>query len=235
MSKNVDTAEVAKFNQLAQQWWDPDGDFKTLHHINPLRLDYILRQTGGLQDKAVLDIGCGGGILSESMAKLGATVTAIDLAEDSIAVARSHAKTQSVEIDYQVVSAEALAEKTPAKFGVITCMEMLEHVPEPESIIAACAGLCRPDGHIILSTINRTFRAFALAIAGAEYILKLIPAGTHQYNNFIRPSELSAWSRRVKLDVIDITGLQYNPITQHASLRKDVSINYMMHLRQSND
>ncbi len=235
MSQNIDSAEVNKFNRLAQQWWNPEGDFKTLHRINPLRLDYILQQTGSLKDKTVLDIGCGGGILSESMAKQGALVTAIDLAEDSIAVAREHAQTQSIKIDYVVSSAEDLAENPVARYDVVTCMEMLEHVPEPEQVISACSRLSKPGAHIILSTLNRTFKAFALAIAGAEYILKLLPAGTHEYNKFIRPSELSAWARDVGLDLIDITGVHYNPITHRASLCSDVSVNYMIHLRRKND
>ena len=234
MNNNVDTTEVAKFNALAQEWWNPAGDFKTLHQINPLRLDYIIQQTGPLQNKSILDVGCGGGILAESMAKKAAFVTAIDLANDSIAAAKAHARIQSLEIDYRLASAEDLAEIEVEKYDIVTCMEMLEHVPQPGSIIRACATLCKPGGHLVLSTINRTTKAFLLAIVGAEYLLKLLPAGTHEYEKFIRPSELSTWARGVGLNVMHITGIYYNPLTQQATLKKDAGVNYMMHLHKSN-
>ncbi len=233
MNNNIDTVEVAKFNNLAQQWWDQEGDFKTLHQINLPRLQYITQRTGSLRNKSILDIGCGGGILAESMAKQGALVTAIDPASDSVAAAIAHAGTQPIEIDYQVTTAEALAENMAEKYDIVTCMEMLEHVPQPNGIIRACATLCKPGGPILLSTINRTAKAFLLAIVGAEYLLKLLPAGTHQYEKFIRPSEISNWARAYSLDIMDITGLHYNPLTQHASLNKDVTVNYMMHLQKT--
>jgi 2-polyprenyl-6-hydroxyphenyl methylase/3-demethylubiquinone-9 3-methyltransferase len=236
MANNVDAVEVARFNQLANQWWDAEGDFKTLHKINPVRMDYVIRQTGGLKNKTVLDVGCGGGILAESMAVLGAAVTAIDLAEDSIAAAKAHARAQSLEINYRLAAADDLVAESDNRFDVVTCMELLEHVPHPAELITVCSTLCKTEGHIVFSTINRTLQAFSLAIVGAEYLLKLLPAGTHDYDKFIRPSELAGWSRAAGLEVRDISGMRYNPLNHRASLTKDVSVNYLMFCRkQSHD
>lgn len=235
MKKNVDSNEIARFNKLAAQWWDTQGDFRTLHHINPVRLDYIVRNAGNLKNKSVLDVGCGGGILAESMAQCGAKVTAIDMAPDSIAAAQIHAREQSLEIDYQRLAVEDLAVKNAQRFDVVTCMELLEHVPKPDSIVSACAALCKPGGHIVFSTISRTLKAFTLAIVAAEYLLRLLPSGTHEYEKFIRPSELAIWSRRAGLEIADVTGIHYNPLTHNAALIPDVSVNYLMHTRRIDD
>ncbi|GAA3908677.1 bifunctional 3-demethylubiquinone 3-O-methyltransferase/2-octaprenyl-6-hydroxy phenol methylase [Halomonas cibimaris] len=232
---NVDAAEVAKFEALADHWWDREGDFKPLHDINPLRLDFIDARAG-LAGKRVLDVGCGGGILSESMAHRGAQVTAIDLGEAPLEAARRHAEESDVRIDYRHVAVEALAEEMPGQFDVVTCMEMLEHVPDPASIIAACSRLLRPGGQAFFSTLNRTPKARALAIVGAEYILGLLPRGTHDYAKFIRPSEMAAWCRQSRLDVSEQTGLTYNPLTRRYRLApRDVSVNYMMACRKQED
>lgn len=231
-SQNADTAELDKFNRLADQWWDPEGEFKTLHVINSLRLEYVIERAGPLQDRAVVDVGCGGGILSESMARAGAAVTGLDLAEDALAAARAHAEGENVAVDYRAQSVESLADEAPGRFDLVTCMEMLEHVPDPAAVIAACAGLCRPGGHVLLSTINRTPKAFFLAIVGAEYLAGLLPRGTHEYAKFIRPSELAAWSRAAGLEVADIRGMRYNPLNSTCRLTGDVSVNYLMHCRK---
>ncbi|MGP9796055.1 bifunctional 2-polyprenyl-6-hydroxyphenol methylase/3-demethylubiquinol 3-O-methyltransferase UbiG [Halomonas sp. 86] len=229
---NVDAAEVAKFEALASRWWDPKSEFKPLHEINPLRLNFIDARAG-LAGKQVLDVGCGGGILSESMAHRGAKVTGIDLGEAPLGVARLHAEESGVSVDYQNISVEALAAQTPGHFDVVTCMEMLEHVPDPVSVIRACCALVRPGGYVFFSTLNRTPKSYAFAILGAEYVLRLLPRGTHDYAKFIRPSEMAAWSRQAGLEVREQTGLTYNPLTRRYRLvADDVSVNYMMYCRK---
>ena len=229
---NVDNAEVAKFEALASRWWDPQSEFKPLHDINPLRLDFIDARAG-LAGKKVLDVGCGGGILSEAMAHRGADVTGIDLGESPLGVARLHAQEQGVAVEYRHISVEALAEEQPGHYDVVTCMEMLEHVPDPASVVRACAALVRQGGFVFFSTLNRTPKAYAFAILGAEYVLKLLPRGTHDYAKFIRPSEMASWNRRSGLEVREQIGLTYNPITRHYRLTEnDVSVNYMMYCRK---
>jgi len=229
---NVDNAEVAKFEALASRWWDPQSEFKPLHDINPLRLDFIDARAG-LAGKKVLDVGCGGGILSEAMAHRGADVTGIDLGESPLGVARLHAQEQGVAVEYRHISVEALAEEQPGHYDVVTCMEMLEHVPDPASVVRACAALVRQGGYVFFSTLNRTPKAYAFAILGAEYVLKLLPRGTHDYAKFIRPSEMASWNRRSGLEVREQIGLTYNPITRHYRLTEnDVSVNYMMYCRK---
>lgn len=218
--------EIQKFDELAHSWWDSTGPLKTLHQINPARLDFIQMHCE-LRQKKILDVGCGGGILTESMAKLGAVVTGIDMAESVIDVAKIHSNLSELSIHYECTDVENFSEKHPQQFDVITCMELLEHVPHPEQIISACAKLIKPEGLIFFSTLNRTFKAFSLAIIGAEYLLKLLPAGTHDYEKFIKPSELDAWCRNAQLQLKALSGLRYNPITQHASLHRDVSVNYL--------
>jgi 2-polyprenyl-6-hydroxyphenyl methylase/3-demethylubiquinone-9 3-methyltransferase len=227
-SINVDHAEIAKFEELAHRWWDPHSEFKPLHEINPLRLDYIDERVG-LAGKTVLDVGCGGGILSESMAARGAHVTGIDLGEAPLAVAQLHALESELDITYRKLPVEQLAEEQPASFDAVTCMEMLEHVPDPASIVAACAKLVKPGGQVFFSTINRNPKAWLFAIVGAEYVLKLLPKGTHEFKKFIRPAELTGFCRRAELSVQDITGMSYNPINQQYSLGRDLSVNYVMH------
>ena len=230
-SQNVDVGEVAKFDALATRWWDADGEFRPLHEINPLRLDWI-RQRADLTDKQVLDIGCGGGILTESMAQAGATVTGIDMAEGPLGVARLHQIESGVSVDYQQSTAESFAAGREAEFDVVTCLEMLEHVPSPHQIIASVAALLRPGGHAFFSTINRNPKSFMLAIVGAEYVLKLLPAGTHDYQKFIRPSELDEWARAVNLQLESSIGMHYNPITREYSLGPGLDVNYLMHYRK---
>jgi 2-polyprenyl-6-hydroxyphenyl methylase/3-demethylubiquinone-9 3-methyltransferase len=227
---NVDPAEVAKFDDLARTWWDAEGDFKPLHAINPLRLEFIKTRTSldGLQ---VLDVGCGGGILSESLAHSGAVVTGIDMAEKPLQVARLHRFESDLSIDYQLTSIEALSEARPSTFDVITCMEMLEHVPDPQSVVNACRRLLKPGGELFLSTINRNPKAYALAVIGAEYVLQLLPRGTHDYDKFIKPSELARWLREAGFDVQDMAGLSYNPLTQVYALTRDTSVNYLVHAK----
>jgi len=229
---NVDPAEIAKFDALASRWWDPHGDFRPLHEINPLRVDYI-RQRVQLQDKKVLDVGCGGGILAEAMAKAGARVTGIDMAEKPLAVARLHQAESGTNVDYRQSTAEDLAEEMSAGFDIVTCLEMLEHVPSPQTVIAACEKLVRPGGDIFFSTINRNPKSFLFAIVGAEYLLRLLPAGTHEYEKFIRPSELDEWARGSGLELMSSIGLHYNPVTRDYSLGENVDVNYMMHFRRS--
>ena len=228
---NVDLAEIQKFDALASRWWDRNGEFKPLHDINPLRLNFI--NTGSpLEGKQALDIGCGGGILTESMARSGASVIGIDMGKAPLAVARLHALEEELEIDYQQITAEAFAEQHPQRFDVVTCMELLEHVPEPASVIRACAALVKPGGDIYFSTINRNARAFALAIVGAEYVMKMLPRGTHDYSKFIRPSELDAWARAAGLELAGISGISYNPVTAMFRASRDVNVNYMVHYRR---
>ncbi len=225
---NVDHHEIGKFEELASRWWDPHSEFKPLHDINPLRLEYIERMCGGLADKKILDVGCGGGILSESMAARGAQVTGIDMGEAPLEVARLHLLESGLEVEYERIPAERLAEERPAAFDAVTCMEMLEHVPDPASIVQACHDLVRPGGWVFFSTLNRNPKSYLFAIIGAEYILHLLPKGTHDYGKFIRPSELERWIRRAGLGMRDMTGLVYNPLTRRYRLDHDVSVNYMV-------
>jgi len=228
---NVDPAEVAKFDALASRWWDPDGEFRALHDINPLRLDWI-RQHVELAGTRVVDIGCGGGILAESMAMANATVTGIDMAEGPLAVARLHQHESGAVVDYRQATAEELAAAEAESFDVVTCLEMLEHVPDPVQVIEACAELVRPGGHVFFSTINRNPKSFAFAIVGAEYVLKLLPAGTHEYEKFIRPSELESWARPAGLALRDTIGMHYNPLTKDYSLGRNLDVNYLMYFQR---
>ena len=225
---NVDHAEVSKFEQLASRWWDPNSEFKPLHEINPLRLDYIDARAV-LSGKAVLDVGCGGGILAESMAARGAKVTGIDMGEAPLEVARLHLLESGQQVEYRRIPVEELATEMPAQFDVVTCMEMLEHVPDPASVIAACATLVKPGGQVFFSTINRNPKSYLFAIVGAEYILRMLPKGTHDFAKFIRPSELNRWTRKAGLDTADLTGMTYNPLTGVYKLDPgDVDVNYMV-------
>lgn len=225
---NVDAAEIAKFEELAHRWWDPHSEFKPLHDINPLRLDYIESHSQGLQGKLVVDVGCGGGILSESMAARGATVTGIDMGETPLSVARLHRLESGIEVDYRQTTAEALAAERPGHYDVVTCMEMLEHVPDPASVIRACATLVKPGGQVYFSTINRNPKSFLFAIVGAEYLLRMLPKGTHDYARFITPAELAAWIRDVGLALHELTGMSYNPFNKSYRLGKDVDVNYLV-------
>jgi 2-polyprenyl-6-hydroxyphenyl methylase/3-demethylubiquinone-9 3-methyltransferase len=228
MTINVDAAELNKFSELAHKWWDKSSEFKPLHDINPLRLNYIDKAVS-LSGKTVLDVGCGGGILSESMAQKGATVTGIDLGEKALKVAQLHSFESGIAVDYQLIAVEALAEKQPASFDVVTCLEMLEHVPDPASVVTACAKLVKPGGHVFFSTINRNPKSYLFAVIGAEYVLNMLPRGTHDYTKFIKPSELASWIRSANLDLQHQIGMNYNPITQHYWLDDNVSVNYMMY------
>jgi len=225
---NVDPAELQKFASLAHRWWDVNSEFKPLHEINPLRLDYIDGLVG-LNGKRVLDVGCGGGILSESMSVKGAAVTGIDLGEKALKVAQLHSLETGVKVDYHLIAVETLAAEAPESYDVVTCMEMLEHVPDPAAVVSACSKLVKPGGSLFFSTINRNPKAYLFAVVGAEYLLNLLPRGTHEYEKFIKPSELSAWSRNAGLTVSSLTGMSYNPLTKYYSLGSDVSVNYMMH------
>ena len=229
---NADPAELQKFSELAHRWWDPASEFKPLHDINPLRLGWI-NGKADLLDKTVLDVGCGGGILAESMAAAGARVTGIDLSEKALSVARLHLFESGHSVDYRLISAEDLAEEMPAHFDVVTCMEMLEHVPDPASTIAACARLVKPGGHVFFSTLNRNLKAYVLAIIGAEYVLKMLPRGTHEYAKFIKPSELSRHCRNAGLDTHELIGLSYNPLSRVYSLGRDTDVNYLLHTRRA--
>lgn len=228
---NVDEQELAKFEALASRWWDPDSEFKPLHDINPLRLNYIDERAGGLAGQRVLDIGCGGGILAESMALRGARVLGIDMGEAPLAVAQLHQLESGAVLDYQRITAEQLAEREAASFDVVTCMELLEHVPDPASTIRACAHLVKPGGHVFFSTINRNPQAYLFAIIGAEYVLRMLPQGTHDYRKFIRPSELDGWTRAAGLALHHITGMHHNPLTRRYWLGPGVMVNYMVHCR----
>lgn len=225
--QNVDPAEIHKFSELAHRWWDKDSEFKPLHDINPLRLSYV-EQFAGLKGKKILDVGCGGGILSEAMAKAGAHVTGIDLAEASLNVAQLHALDSDLEINYLNVSVEDYALEHPEHFDVVTCLEMLEHVPDPASVVRSCAALTKPSGQTLFSTINRNPKSWFMAIAGAEYVLNLVPKGTHEFKRFLKPSELGNFARSANLKIQDLTGMGYNPITRHYSLNKDIDVNYLM-------
>jgi 2-polyprenyl-6-hydroxyphenyl methylase/3-demethylubiquinone-9 3-methyltransferase len=226
-SRNVDPAELAKFAALAQSWWDPQGPSKPLHDLNPLRLQYIERF--GLREKQVLDVGCGGGILSEAMARAGALVLGIDLSQPVLDVAELHAMEAKIPAAYRAVAAEELAQEQPAAFDLVTCMEMLEHVPNPAASVRALAELVKPGGDVIVSTLNRNPLAFAVAIVGAEYIARVLPRGTHEYLKFIRPSELSRWARAAGLELRDLTGVAYNPFTRSFRLSSNTDVNYLAH------
>ncbi|MEG9530542.1 bifunctional 2-polyprenyl-6-hydroxyphenol methylase/3-demethylubiquinol 3-O-methyltransferase UbiG [Mannheimia indoligenes] len=236
--QNVDQQEITKFEKMAQTWWDPNGSFKPIHLLNPLRLSYILEKSNGLFGKKVLDVGCGGGILSEAMAKQGAMVTGIDMTTEPLEIAKQHAKKSGLEIDYQQTTIENFLEKMTAcnaeKFDVITCMEMLEHVPDPLSIIQSCKALLKPDGILFFATINRTFKAYMLVIIGAEYVLKMLPKGTHEFEKFIKPAELLAWCDQANLRCTEMKGYHFNPLTEKFWLNNDVSCNYIATLNINN-
>ena len=224
---NADPAELQKFGDLAHRWWDPESEFKPLHQINPLRLDWI-DKTVSLSGKKVVDIGCGGGILAESMAGRGADVTGVDLSEKALGVARLHLYESGETVNYRHISAEDIARESPASFDVVTCMEMLEHVPDPASTIRACAALVKPGGKVFFSTLNRNLKAYLLAVVGAEYVLNLLPRGTHEYAKFIKPSELSRYVRDAGLNVEELRGMSYNPLTKIYALGQDTDVNYLM-------
>lgn len=229
---NVDPIEVAKFEALASSWWDSEGESKPLHDLNPIRLGYI-KQRCQLNDNHAIDVGCGGGILSEALAKSGAHVTGIDIGKMPLDIAKLHALEGNITIDYQQITAEDKAAQSAAQFDVVTCMEMLEHVPDPVSVIQACADLVKPGGKVFFSTLNRHFKAYLFAILGAEYIMNILPKGTHDYKRFIRPSEMAAWCRQAGLEACDITGMSYNPISKTFKLSNDVNINYLIHCRKA--
>ena len=233
MMSNADPQELAKFSDLAHRWWDPDSEFRPLHQINPLRLEWI-DALAGLPGKTVLDVGCGGGILAEAMARRGANVLGIDLATKPLKVAQLHAlQAQASGVEYREVAAEVLAEEIPGRFDTVTCMEMLEHVPDPSAIVGACATLVKPGGWVFFSTLNRNAKAFVFAIVGAEHVLKLLPKGTHEYARFIRPSELALWCRAAELSLIEMRGMQYNPLSRRYRLSNDTSVNYLMAWRKA--
>jgi len=230
---NADPAELAKFSDLAHRWWDPESEFRPLHQINPLRLTWI-DSLAQIKGKRVLDIGCGGGILSDAMARKGALVTGIDLSSKALRVAQLHAlEAGTTNVDYQEISAEAMAQQHPEAFDVVTCMEMLEHVPDPSSVVRACAAMVKPGGWVFFSTLNRNPKAFLFAILGAEYVLQLLPKGTHEYAKFIKPSELARFSREVGLELTDTRGMEYNPLTRRYWLSGDTSVNYLFATRKA--
>ena len=228
-SLNVDPVEIDKFQSIASRWWDTESEFKPLHALNPLRCDYIEQRSNGLKDKRVLDIGCGGGILAEALTLRGANVTGIDMADMSLKVAKMHLHESQLDVDYQLTTAEAFSENNAGSFDVVTCLEMLEHVPDPESIIASAARLLKPGGDLFFSTINRNPKSFALAILGAEYLLNMVPKGTHDYKRFIKPSELASAIRENELSLLDITGITYNPFTKNYKLSRDIDVNFILH------
>jgi 2-polyprenyl-6-hydroxyphenyl methylase/3-demethylubiquinone-9 3-methyltransferase len=230
---NADPKELAKFSELAHKWWDPESEFRPLHQINPLRLGWIEQCAGPLDGRRIVDVGCGGGLLSEAMARKGAQVLGVDLAERSLKVAQLHAMEAGIDhVHYREVAAEVLADEQPGQFDIVTCMEMVEHVPDPASIVAACAKLVKPGGWVFLSTLNRNPKSFLFAIVGAEYLLRLLPAGTHEYAKFIRPSELATWCRSVGLDPLQTRSMEYNPLTRRYWLSADTSVNYLLACRK---
>ena len=232
---NADPAEVAKFSALAHRWWDPGSEFRPLHEINPLRLGWIEQVASGLVAKRVLDVGCGGGILSEAMASRGAQVTGIDLSEKALGVAQLHRLESGVAVEYRLVAAEVLASESPGRFDVVTCMEMLEHVPDPASVVASCATLVKPGGTVVFSTLNRNPKSYLFAVVGAEYVLGLLPRGTHDWARFLRPAELASYARRAGLDLIDMIGMTYNPLSKVYRLEPDTSVNYLVAFRKPAD
>lgn len=227
-SLNVNLDEIAKFEKVASQWWDLTGDFKPLHQINPLRRQFILQHAEELFGKEVIDVGCGGGILAESLAKLGAKVTGIDMGEEPLNVAKLHALESGVEVNYQRITAEEMASENTARFDVVTCMEMLEHVPDPSSIVQACSSMVKPGGYVFFSTLNKTTKAYLLAILAAEKLFKLVPDGTHDHDKFIRPSQLISWAEAAGLKCIDATGIHYNPLTENHKLGLGLDVNYIL-------
>ncbi len=229
---NVDPSELAKFGALAHRWWDPSSDFKPLHEINPLRLGFIAERCGGLAEKRVLDVGCGGGILSEAMARAGAKVTGIDLSEKALSVARLHQLESGTEVDYRLIAAETLVAEASASYDVVTCLELLEHVPDPGALVAACAALARPGGLVVFSTINRNPKAYLYAVIGGEYLLRLLPRGTHDYARFLKPSQLAGFARRARLEPDALIGMTYNPVTRIYRLEPDTSVNYLASFRR---
>ncbi len=229
---NADQLELDKFSQLAHRWWDPNSEFKPLHDINPLRLEWLERLAGGIRDKQVLDVGCGGGILAESMALKGARVTGIDLSDKALKVAKLHQLESGVQVDYRLIAAEALAEEAPGQFDAVTCMEMLEHVPDPASVMAACARLAKPDGWVFFSTLNRTPKSYLFAIVGAEYVLNMLPRGTHDWSKFIKPHELASHARSAGLEPVELMGMTYNPFSKSYRLERDTDVNYLMACRR---
>lgn len=235
MNANVDSRETSRFDALAARWWDPEGDMKPLHALNPVRVEYIAQRAGGLPGKRVLDVGCGGGLLTEALAARGAKVTGLDMAAELLKVARLHLHETGREVDYEQGTAEDYAKENPGSFDVVTCLEMLEHVPKPSSVVAACAKLVRPGGGVFFSTLNRTVLSFGLGIVAAEYVLNLLPKGTHTYEQFIKPSELSAWCRAAGLDVADMTGLHYNPVIRRAWSGGSIQVNYLLHAKRPED
>ncbi|WP_318362836.1 bifunctional 2-polyprenyl-6-hydroxyphenol methylase/3-demethylubiquinol 3-O-methyltransferase UbiG [Enterobacter sp.] len=235
VAHNVDHDEIAKFEAVASRWWDLEGEFKPLHRINPLRLGYIAERAGGLFGKQVLDVGCGGGILAESMAREGATVTGLDMGFEPLQVARLHALESGVNVDYVQRTVEEQAAAHPQQYDVVTCMEMLEHVPDPQSVVNACAKLVKPGGHVFFSTLNRNGKAWLMAVVGAEYVLRMVPKGTHDVKKFIKPAELLGWVDDTVLKECHITGLHYNPLTDKFKLAPGVDVNYMLHTKAQND
>lgn len=231
-SSNADPHELDKFGEVAHRWWDPNSEFRPLHDINPARLGWI-DSNAGLKGKQVIDVGCGGGLLSEGMAALGARVTAIDLSEKALAIARLHLFESGHLVDYRLISAEAMADEAPSCFDLVTCLEMLEHVPDPASTVAACARLVKPGGQVFLSTINRNPKAYLLAVVGAEYLFNLLPRGTHDYTRFLKPAELARLCRGAGLEVLEITGLRYNPFKREGSIGADTDVNYLLRARRN--
>ncbi|WP_426370382.1 bifunctional 2-polyprenyl-6-hydroxyphenol methylase/3-demethylubiquinol 3-O-methyltransferase UbiG [Pseudocolwellia sp. HL-MZ7] len=227
-SVNVNFDEIEKFEKVASQWWDLTGDFKPLHQINPLRLQFIIQHIENIFDKNIIDVGCGGGILSESLAKLGANVTGIDMGEEPLNIAKLHSLESNIKVDYQKITAEEKAVECPETFDVVTCMEMLEHVPDPASIIAACANMVKPNGFVFFSTLNKSIMSYLMAIVAAEKVLKIVPDGTHEHKSFIRPSTLIAWAEDNNLKCIDTAGIHYNPITENHKLTSNLDVNYIL-------
>jgi 2-polyprenyl-6-hydroxyphenyl methylase / 3-demethylubiquinone-9 3-methyltransferase len=228
---NADPAELARFQAIASRWWDPEGEMRPLHDLNPVRLDYV-ESAGPLAGREIIDVGCGGGLLAEALARKGARVTGLDLAPELLQVAELHALESGIPVAYRLESAEQHAEQNAGRYDMATCMEMLEHVPDPGSVVAALAALVRPGGDVFLSTINRTPRAYLHAVLGAEYLLRLLPTGTHTYEKFIRPSELAAWGKTAGLETVDVAGLSYDPFARTARLSSDARVNYLVHLRR---